>query len=119
MSSDARREDAAINSYPMEDEVNARRGSPARTMSCRWASHDQESGRCQSHDCDHTGHECSHAEPRSGTSQPATTSLSNPAAPTPASIAAGKRAYDANCAACHGPLAQGAVNAGMTLSITE
>lgn len=52
-------------------------------------------------------------------SQPATTSLRNPVAPTPASIAAGKRAYDANCAACHGPMAQGAVKAGMTISIIE
>ena len=40
-------------------------------------------------------------------------------ASTPESIAAGKRAYDANCAACHGNLAQGAVKAGMTISIIE
>ena len=53
------------------------------------------------------------------TSQAATLSLRNPVAPTPASIAAGKRAYDAHCAACHGPLAQGAVKAGMTISIIE
>jgi mono/diheme cytochrome c family protein len=39
--------------------------------------------------------------------------------PTPASIAAGKKAYDANCAACHGNLAQGAVKAGITISIIE
>jgi mono/diheme cytochrome c family protein len=52
------------------------------------------------------------------TSQPAT-SLKNPVAPTPESISAGKRAYDANCAACHGSLAQGAVKAGMTISIIE
>ena len=52
------------------------------------------------------------------TSQPAT-SLRNPVASTPESIAAGKRAYDANCAACHGNLAQGAVKAGMTISIIE
>jgi mono/diheme cytochrome c family protein len=51
--------------------------------------------------------------------QPATNSLRNPVASTPASIAAGKAAYDANCAACHGPLAQGAVKAGMTISIIE
>ena len=37
----------------------------------------------------------------------------------PGSLAAGKRAYDANCAACHGNLAQGAVKAGMTISIIE
>ena len=52
------------------------------------------------------------------TSQP-TTSARNPVASTPESIAAGKRAYDANCAACHGSLAQGAVKAGMTISIIE
>lgn len=40
-------------------------------------------------------------------------------ASTPQSIAAGKRAYDVNCAACHGNLAQGAVKAGITLSIIE
>ena len=43
----------------------------------------------------------------------------NPVASTPESIAAGKRAYDANCAACHGDLAQGAVKAGMAISIIE
>jgi mono/diheme cytochrome c family protein len=37
----------------------------------------------------------------------------------PQSTAAGKRAYDANCAACHGNLAQGAVKAGITISILE
>ncbi len=52
------------------------------------------------------------------TSQSAS-SVRNPVASTPESIAAGKRAYDANCAACHGPLAQGAVKAGMTISIIE
>jgi mono/diheme cytochrome c family protein len=46
-------------------------------------------------------------------------SLKNPVASTPASVAAGKRAYDANCAACHGNVAQGAVKAGMTISIIE
>jgi mono/diheme cytochrome c family protein len=43
----------------------------------------------------------------------------NPAAATPASIAAGKKAYDANCAACHGNMAQGAVKAGVSISIIE
>ena len=38
---------------------------------------------------------------------------------TPESIAAGKRAYDVSCAACHGGRAQGAVKAGITLSIIE
>jgi mono/diheme cytochrome c family protein len=47
------------------------------------------------------------------------TSAKNPVAPTPESIAAGKRAYEANCAACHGNLAQGAVKAGITISIIE
>jgi mono/diheme cytochrome c family protein/glucose/arabinose dehydrogenase len=51
-------------------------------------------------------------------SQPAAT-IKNPVAPTAESIAAGKRAYDANCAACHGPIAQGAVKAGITISILE
>jgi mono/diheme cytochrome c family protein len=50
--------------------------------------------------------------------QPAA-SIRNPLAPTPDSIAAGKRAYDANCAACHGNLAQGAVKANLTISILE
>jgi mono/diheme cytochrome c family protein len=36
-----------------------------------------------------------------------------------ASIAAGKRVYDLNCAACHGNQAQGAVKAGNTISILE
>jgi mono/diheme cytochrome c family protein len=52
------------------------------------------------------------------TSQP-TASVTNPVRSTPESITAGKRAYDANCAACHGNLAQGAVKAGMTISIIE
>jgi len=52
------------------------------------------------------------------TSQPATT-LANPVASTPESIAAGKQFYDGNCAACHGDRAQGAVKAGMTISIIE
>ena len=51
-------------------------------------------------------------------SQPAT-NLKNPVASTAESIAAGKRAFDTNCAACHGNLAQGAVKAGMTISIIE
>jgi mono/diheme cytochrome c family protein len=50
---------------------------------------------------------------------PSATSLRNPVVSTPESIAAGKRAYDANCAACHGNVAQGAVKAGMTISIIE
>jgi mono/diheme cytochrome c family protein len=48
---------------------------------------------------------------------PGAATLKNPVASTPESLAVGKRAYDTNCAACHGPLAQGAVKAGVTLSI--
>lgn len=47
------------------------------------------------------------------------TAVGNPVASTPASIAAGKRVFDANCAACHGARAQGAVKAGATISIIE
>jgi len=43
--------------------------------------------------------------------------LPNPVPATPASIAAGKRAYDANCAACHGGKAQGSEKAGVVISI--
>jgi len=57
--------------------------------------------------------------PSPNVTKPSTTSARNPVAATPASIAAGKQAYDANCAACHGNLAQGAVKAGMTISIIE
>ena len=45
--------------------------------------------------------------------------LTNPVAPTPESIAAGKKSYDVNCAACHGNMAQGAVKAGVAISIIE
>ena len=41
----------------------------------------------------------------------------NPVASTPESLGAGKRAYDTNCAACHGNRGQGAVKAGVTISI--
>ncbi len=56
--------------------------------------------------------------PQAATGEPAP-NLENPVASTAQSIAAGQRAYDANCAVCHGPLAQGAVKAGMTISIIE
>ena len=45
--------------------------------------------------------------------------LANPVASTPASIAAGRKAYDANCASCHGDKAQGATKAGIAISIIE
>ena len=48
---------------------------------------------------------------------PDAAALKNPVAPTTDSLAAGKKAYDANCAACHGNMAQGAVKAGVALSI--
>jgi len=58
-------------------------------------------------------------EPRqSAAARPATPSR-NPVASTRASIAAGKRVYDVNCAACHGNRAQGAVKAGTPISIIE
>jgi mono/diheme cytochrome c family protein len=50
--------------------------------------------------------------------QPAA-NVRNPVALTPESVAAGKQAFDTNCAPCHGNLAQGAVKAGMTISIIE
>jgi mono/diheme cytochrome c family protein len=45
-------------------------------------------------------------------------STQGPQTPTE-SIAAGKRAYDTNCAACHGNRAQGAEKAGIALSIIQ
>ena len=48
---------------------------------------------------------------------PEAATLKNPVASTPATVAAGKKAYDANCAACHGNMAEGAVKAGIAISI--
>lgn len=45
--------------------------------------------------------------------------LQNPVPATPASIAAGKRAYDLNCAGCHGNKAQGSEKAGVVISIIQ
>ena len=50
---------------------------------------------------------------------PEAAKLKNPVASTPESIAAGKKAYDANCAGCHGNLAQGADKAGIVISVIE
>lgn len=50
---------------------------------------------------------------------PAAAALKNPIAATPASLAAGKKAYDLNCAGCHGGKAQGAVRAGTPISIIQ
>jgi mono/diheme cytochrome c family protein len=46
-----------------------------------------------------------------------TTAAAAPSAP--ASVAAGKRLYDTNCASCHGGRAQGALKAGISISIIE
>ena len=54
-------------------------------------------------------------EPRN----PGAAALKNPVAATPESIAAGKKAYDANCGSCHGNMAQGAVKAGVVISIIQ
>jgi mono/diheme cytochrome c family protein len=48
---------------------------------------------------------------------PEAAKLANPVRSTPESLGAGKQAYDANCAACHGNLAQGAAKAGISISI--
>ena len=45
--------------------------------------------------------------------------LANPVPATPETLADGKKAYDTYCAACHGNLAQGAVKAGVIISIIE
>src|SRR5258707_6527239 len=50
---------------------------------------------------------------------PGAAALKNPVAATPASIAAGKRAYDLSCAGCHGDKAQGALKAGTRISIID
>jgi mono/diheme cytochrome c family protein len=49
----------------------------------------------------------------------AAVTLKNPVPSSPASIAAGKQYYDGNCAACHGDRAQGAVKAGLAISILD
>lgn len=43
----------------------------------------------------------------------------NPVAATAQSLAAGRKAYDANCASCHGDRAQGAIRAGTPISIIQ
>jgi len=48
---------------------------------------------------------------------PEAAKLANPVVSTPESLGVGKRAYDTNCAACHGNLGQGAVKAGVAISI--
>jgi mono/diheme cytochrome c family protein len=50
---------------------------------------------------------------------PTAAALKNPVAATAESIAAGKTAYDANCASCHGSMAEGAERAGIVISIIQ
>jgi mono/diheme cytochrome c family protein len=57
--------------------------------------------------------------PSPGVTSSSARALKNPVPATAASIAAGKAAYDATCAACHGDRAQGAIRAKLTLSIIE
>src|SRR3954447_1854282 len=45
--------------------------------------------------------------------------VQNPVAATAATLSAGKRAYEANCASCHGNMAQGAEKAGIVISIIQ
>ena len=56
--------------------------------------------------------------PTAGATGPAA-ALLNPVPATPLSTAAGKAAYDATCAACHGDRAEGAIGAKRTISIIE
>jgi mono/diheme cytochrome c family protein len=56
------------------------------------------------------------------TQQPGNSSvarLQNPLRATPEVLAAGKKAYDTNCASCHGDKAQGAEKAGVLISIIQ
>ena len=50
---------------------------------------------------------------------PAAAAVQNPVPATPESLGVGKRAYDENCAACHGPKAEGSVKAGVVISIIQ
>jgi mono/diheme cytochrome c family protein len=54
-----------------------------------------------------------------GISDPQTVTIKNPTKRTRASITAGKKAYDINCASCHGKRAEGAEKAGTPISIIE
>ena len=53
------------------------------------------------------------------TKNPDAAKPANPVAATPESLAVGKKAYDTNCAACHGNAAQGAEKAGVLISIIQ
>jgi len=50
---------------------------------------------------------------------PAAQPLRNPLTATPGTLTTGKTAYDTYCAGCHGPRAEGAVRAGVTISIIQ
>jgi len=50
---------------------------------------------------------------------PEAAKVKNPVASTPESIAAGKKTYDLNCAACHGTKGEGADKAGIVISVIE
>ena len=52
-------------------------------------------------------------------SDPGAAAMKNPVAATPESLAAGRKAYDLNCAPCHGNMAQGAEKAGVLISIIQ
>jgi mono/diheme cytochrome c family protein len=52
-----------------------------------------------------------------GVNNPGAATLKNPVVSTQESLGVGKRAYDTNCAPCHGNLAQGAAKAGIAISI--
>jgi mono/diheme cytochrome c family protein len=54
---------------------------------------------------------------RQGINTPEAAALKNPVASTQEALGAGKRAYDTNCAPCHGNLGQGAAKAGIAISI--
>jgi mono/diheme cytochrome c family protein len=54
-----------------------------------------------------------------GARQVAVSTTTTEASPASESVATGKKLYDTNCAACHGDKAQGAVKAGITISIIE
>lgn len=62
------------------------------------------------------------AAPAAATDAPGTAASAaslNPIASTPESLARGKELYDLNCATCHGSRGEGAVRAGVTVSIIE
>ena len=52
-------------------------------------------------------------------SDPGAAAVKNPVAATRESLAAGRKAYDLNCAPCHGNMAQGAEKAGVLISIIQ